>query len=180
MSIEVEGVFLHSNYTELISETFAKRYGVDLSKWIQPYGFFDHINESIISNGDLPAGTYVILGHVSYPGKTPLSYHKVFQFALCRSILDDLLLADPLSSYPDKPARLPLAPKYPMFRVGDLNSFIKGKKVVKQLIAKHLTVDYLVDKIQILEKDTIESNIYRLRLALQREIDKEKWLINSR
>lgn len=173
MSIKVEGIFLHKDYSNLITETFAKRFHVDLNHWIKPFGYYNQAEQSIICNRSLPDGVYVLLGSVSYPGKERMSCYTVYQFNICRSRGLDLSMYRPLNNYPNAPA-IPLSPVFPLFKVGNISDYKKAKTVYEGVIKNYLSIDSLIRIINNLDPNTLESKIYRLRLALQRQIDKEK------
>lgn len=176
MSIEVEGIFLSQDFTDYITEKFAKRFCVDTKQWIQPFAYYDEANDSLISNGYVPDGTYALIGSVSYPGIERWSSHTVFQFNLLKIRGEDIVFAKRMNLYPDLPPEIPLKPVFPIFRLGDHTQFREASKVFKDIGASHLTCQALTDKIVKLEDNSLESKIYRIRLAVQRRIEKEQYL----
>lgn len=169
----VEGIYLSLDYTHLITEKVAKTLFVDLNKWVAPYAYFDHGNKEIICNGHVPDGCYIILGKVSYPGKQRMSYHEVYQFQVAKNRGTDLYLYKPLNLYPELPKEVPLAPLFPLYRVGSISEYKEAVEVIKQLEARYFSIDQLKDTILNYPIDTVQGKVFRLRLALERYIRKE-------
>ena len=179
MSIEIEGIFLSLDLTDLISETFAKRMYIDLSKWVQPYCYFDERNQSLITNGDTPDGIYVLIGRMSYPGNILPSYFTIYQFNIVKIVGLNITLARPLNPYPNMPNELrDVAPVYPLFRVGETFEYRQAIALYNKIIKQHLTADALRNIIFQSDENSIESKIYRIRLAVQRQIEREqeRWI----
>lgn len=166
MSTIINGLFLRDDWTELITEKFSDKYSVNLTNWIIPYGYFNQYDGTITCNDFIPDGTYILLGKVSYPGKGRYSYHTVCQFNLCKSSGIDLIFLKPFHTYTDLPKEIPLAPKFPLFRVGDTKEYKKIYKLFLQVSNEYLTERELNSKLTKLDKNTIEYKIYALRLAL--------------
>jgi hypothetical protein len=173
MTYNVEGIFLRSDYSEYISESFVKKYNVDLTTWIQPYGFFDEFSGTILHNKDLPDGTYIILGKVSYPGKSRMSKYIIGQFNLCKILGETLEILNKFSPYPNVPEELKsnLHPKFPMFKIGDASIFKTLKKPFNYIGESNLTVEELMDRInKISSTESTIKKIYSLKLALLRDL----------
>lgn len=173
--IEVEGIFLREDYSELITESFAKRYFVDITHWITPFGYYDEFNQSIICSESFQDGTYITLGKMSYPGINKSSYYTISQFNMCKCRGIDIDLATPFNSYPDVPKELEnFRPKYPMFRVGSHTEFKKLIPTFKEIQSKHWVIDELVSKCNDLTLDKTIGRIWRLKLALVRSLNRER------
>jgi len=171
----IKGSFFRSDLTEYISEAFAKKYTVSLDSWIQPFAYYDEGLGVILCNSRLEDGLYVTLGKVIYPSSIARdSYHIVFQYNLARCRGMELRWADRFKPYPNLPKHIPLSPTFPMLKVGSLVDYREAKEIYYKIKGKPFTIDELKGIIDSAELNTVESRLYRLRLALQREIDKEK------
>lgn len=173
MSIEVEGLFLSLDHSTLITEKIAKKLFVNLDYWITPYGYYNQLTASIICNEYIPDGTYIILGKTSYPGEDRMSCHEVYQFMVAKNRGIDLILYKPLNKYPQLPTEIPLNPYFPMYRIGDLKDYRKSVKIFKEIEGKYLTLDQLTNILNQYPLNTVEGKLYRLRLALEKFINKE-------
>jgi len=177
-NITIDGIFVSTDLSYLITEQFAKTYHIDLDSWITPFGYFDEYNQSIISNTHIPDGIYILLGWVNYPGSSRMSSHTIYQFNVIQSRGLDLILHKPLNKYHNLPKNLPLSPKYPLFKVGDLPDYKEAKKAYSELHTQHLTLDNLKANIaNIADQSSVKSKIYNLRLALQRRISSEDGIL---
>lgn len=174
-NIHVDGIFLRRDLTEYITEEFASRYFIDTStsNWIVPFGFFDQANQSIVCNGALPDGLYVVFGTVEYPGLERLSLHKVAQFNLCSSEGLNLRFLLEFNKYPNLPESIPLRPKFPMIKIGEARAFKKAAKYLIEARKAHFTIENLQDKIRTLDAASIEYKIFALRLALERDLKRK-------
>ena len=171
---KVEGIFLRADYSEYISESFAKRYYIDLKNYIAPFGYFDQENGTLLNNGDLPDGTYVILGKMQYPSKYRMARHTIMQFNLCRVRGVDLDILRPFNPYPDVPDALKanLRPKFPMFKIEQAHAYKALIPAFLQIADSELTKDELKDKIFKLPENSVVRKLYSLRLALLRDMEK--------
>jgi len=166
--IKISGYILRKDYTELITEKFAKKYNVNVTDWIFPFGYYEQYDGSVDCNGYLPDGTYILIGKVSYPGAGRFSYHIVTQFNFLLSRGVDLSFAIPFNAYTDLPKEIPLAPKFPLFKVGDCEDFIKHRDKFTEIANTWLTKDEILSKLSKINIDSIEYKIYALKLALLR------------
>lgn len=166
--IKISGYILRNDYTELITEKFAKKYNVNVTDWIFPFGYYDQYDGSVDCNGYIPDGTYILIGKVSYPGNGRFSYHIVTQFNLLLSRGIDLSFAMPFNTYTDLPKEIPLAPKFPLFKVGDCLDFLKYKDKFIEIANTWLTKDEILSKLGKIDPSTIEYKVYALKLALLR------------
>ena len=182
MSIEVEGIFLSLDYSDIITESFAKRFNVDLKQWIHPFCYFDEKNQSLISNKEVPDGTYILLGRISYPGEAKYTYHTTLQFNIVKIQGFNLIFARPLNGYLNMPKALlnSITPNFPLFKIGETSEYKKATGLYTKISKQHLTADSLKDIILKQEPNSIESKFYRIRLAIQRQIEREqeKWLLS--
>lgn len=175
MSITIEGIYLRSDFSEFITEKFAARYGVNLREgWIQPFGYYNQAFGSVICNDPIPDGTYLLVGKVEYPGSNPMTRHVVMQFNLVKSLGSDLKFAKQFNPYIDKPTAIPLTPSFPMFKVGGHVEYNKVKSDFLTIDKEQLTTDEIKDRISKLASDSILAKIYSLKLALLREMYREK------
>jgi hypothetical protein len=172
--IKVEGIFLRDDYSEIITESFAKRYYVDISRWITPFGYYDEFNQSIICDNSFQDGTYILLGKMSYPGNNKMSYYTILQFNMIKSRGLSLDIATEFNVYPDVPKILPFSPKYPLFRVGSHTEFKNLLSEFKEIQSKHWTMDEVLSKLNNLTIDTTIGKIWGLKLALLRDLNRGK------
>jgi hypothetical protein len=176
MSKKIVGTYLHQDLTEIITETFARRYLVDLTQWVSAPAYYDEMQQLLLCNDrGVPDGTYIALGKVHYPcSLTRMNFYHTYQFNLakCRGL--ELRWACQFRPYPNVPERIPLAPVFPMFRIGTCAEYLQAKDLYFTIMQQSLTKDYIKDIINQESGLTLKSKMYRLRLALQREIDKEK------
>jgi len=169
---KISYMYIRKDLEEIITEKFAKHYFVDLSKWIAPFGYYDEYSGSIRCREGFPDGTYAALGRVKYPGKRRFSYYTIYQFNVCRSRGIELRWANRFNPYPNVPNAINLQPAFPLIKVGELTDYISAKKAY-QAVRVPLTIDEIKSKIK-LSEDAVQAKVFKLRLALQREIDKEK------
>lgn len=175
MAYDIEGIFLRKDFSEYITESFAKKYNVNLTTWIQPFGFFDEFTGNILHNGNLPDGIYVILGKVSYPGEARLSKYCIGQFNLCKIFGDTVEILNKFNPYPNVPEAIKpnFKPKFPMFRLGDAKGFKILSKSFNYIASSNLTSDALMYKIsKISNTESTIKKIYSLKLALLRDLEK--------
>jgi hypothetical protein len=166
--IKINGYILRNDYSELITEKFAKKYNVDITDWIFPFGYYNQYDGSVDCNGFIPDGTYVLIGKVSYPGKSRFSYHIITQFNFIQSAGVTLSFSSPFNGYPELPDTIPLAPKFPIFKVGTCLDFIQFKDRFIEISNTWLTKDEIQSKLYKLDNSTIEYKVYALKLALLR------------
>ena len=168
MSITIDGHLLRNDFTEVITEKFAKKYCINLDNWILPFGYYDQCSEDIIYNNIIPDGSYILLGKVEYPGTKKLTYHTVCQFSGLKISGIDLTFVTPFNPYLDVPKVLKLKPKFPLFKVGSTRDFKKLKKIILNDTDNYPNELVLYDKTCKLSKNTIEYKVYALKLALLR------------
>lgn len=176
MNINVEGVFLRKDLTELVTESFAKKYSMDLRDWIYPFAFFNQYDGSLIYNNYIPDGCYILLGKVEYPGIDRSSYHLVYQFNACLLSGVDIKFVKQFTPYHNLPSVISLAPKFPLFKICDQKNYKQFKKIFNKVESTWLTKDEIKGIISKLDKNTIEYKVYALKLALLRFVFKEKEL----
>ena len=173
--IQAEGIFLRADLQEFITETFAKRYDVNLENWIEPYAYWDQFNQSILSTREsVPDGTYVLFGKVIYPGDERMSYYHIYQFNVLKLRGADVQIASGFNDYPNPPARVPIRPIFPIFKVDQCRSYEAAKRALKSRLSKPMHVRELENLIKESNTNSLENKLYRLRLALQVDIDKYK------
>lgn len=166
--IKINGYILRNDYSELITEKFAKKYNINTTEWIFPFGYYDQYDGSVDCNGYIPDGTYILIGKVSYPGNGRFSYHIVTQFNFLRSRGIDLDFIAPFNPYLDLPKEIPLAPKFPLFKIGNCEDFILYKDRFLEIANTWLTKDEILNKLNKIDKTSVEYKIYALKLALLR------------
>lgn len=176
MSINIEGIFLRPDFTEVITESFAKKYSIDLIDWIYPFAYFNQYDGSLIYNELIPDGCYILLGKVEYPGKDRYSYHIVYQFNACLISGIDVKFVKLFTPYPDLPPSIPLSPNFPLFRVCEQKHYKKFRLLFKKIEKEWLTRDEIKGILSKLDKNTIEYKAYALKLALLRYVFKDKEL----
>jgi hypothetical protein len=170
-----DGILLRADLQEYITESFAKRYNVNLENWIEPYAYWDQMNSSVLSTRDyVPDGTYVVFGKVVYPGKERMSYHHIFQFNIIKLSGANARIAAQFNDYPNMPANLPLEPIFPMFKVDQRQAYPSAKKIFESKLQKPMHVRQLENLIDGSKVNSLENKLYRLRYAVQLEIDKYK------
>lgn len=168
-------MFLRADLQEYITETFAKRYDVNLDNWIEPYAYWDQFNQSVLSTREvIPDGTYVLFGQVTYPGKERMSYYHIFQFNLLKLRGADVTIASGFNDYPNPPERVPIRPIFPLFKVDQCRSYEAAKKTFLTKLSKPMHVRELENLIKESKTNSLDNKLFRLRLALQLEIDKYK------
>lgn len=174
MSYHVEGIFLRPDYSEYITESFAKKYHVDLKNWISPYGYFKESEGTILNNGGFPDGTYIILGKVKYPSKYRMASHTIMQFNLARVRGADIDILRPFNPYPDVPEILKanLFTAFPMFKIEQAHSYKAVIPAFLEIADSELTIDELKDKIFKLPESSVVRRLYSLRLAVLRDMEK--------
>jgi len=173
--IKTEGIFLRRDLSEFITETFAKRYNVNLENWIEPYAYWDEKSEATLTTREnVPDGTYVLFGKVTYPGVDRMSQHHIFQFNVLKVRGADVQIAAPFNSYPNISPRVPLQPIFPMFKIDQSRAYVAAKKIFHSKLNKPLHYKELESLIKSSKTNSIENKLYRLRLAVQLEIDKQK------
>jgi len=174
MSYKVDGIFLRPDYSEYITESFAKTYYIDLKNWISPYGFYNEFKGTILNNGGFPDGTYIILGKMQYPSKFRMSRHIIMQFNLCKVSGVDVHIYRPFNPYPDVPDALKanLNPLYPMFKIDKAQAYKSIIPSFLEIADAELTMDELKDKIFKLPESSVVRRLYSLRLALLRDMEK--------
>lgn len=174
MEVRIDGILLRKDLKEYITESFAERYNVNLENWIEPYAYWNEKTQTVLSNGVIPDGTYVLFGKVSYPGKERMSRHSIFQFNLVKLMGVDVTFAAPFREYPNVPPRIPLQPVFPLFKIDQPRSYKKAAKIFNEALNKPLTIFELERMIKESKENSLENKMYRLRYAVQLEIDKEK------
>lgn len=174
-------LLLRADLEEIINEDFAIRYSINVENWIFPELYYSQKDKKLIYNKIPDNGLYCLLGKVNYPGDLRFSSHCVFQYNLVRIRGLECLWADKFRGYPGVPEVLKdyLTPYFPLFKVGDIKPYKKYFKMYYEDLNRPKTVDDLKSYIYKLQtddfKDLTKIRIYKLRLALQRLIDKEKW-----
>lgn len=174
MATYINDIYLRKDYTEVITEQFAKRYDINLLKWIRPFGYYDQVNKSIISNNGIPDGTYIILGCITYPAYSGTCLYTIGQFNLAKSRGIDLTWATAFNNYPELPNNSEIKPLFPLFRVAKHTKYKEALSYFIEIQNKEWTVDELKNKILETDKTILENTMYRLRLAFQRNLIKEK------
>ena len=174
MTIKVEGIFLRKDLKEFITETFAKRYHVNLENWIEPFAYWNQFTNSTVSNGAVPDGTYVLFGKVTYPGNQRMSRHHVFQFNVVKVAGDTVTFAGNFNEYIGLPKMVPLRPMFPMFKIDQPRAYSKAKAIFLNRLQKPLTYQELRYMIKKAKPNSLEDKLFRIRMALQIEIDREK------
>lgn len=174
--LKTEGTYLRRDLKEYINESFAKRYNVNLENWVSPYAYWDQFSQQTLSIGEeaVPDGTYVLFGKVSYPGTERMSHHHIFQFNLAKLRGADIQLAAPFNIYPNVPPTVPLRPVFPMFKVDQVRAYKAARKVFYAKLCQPLSTHELERLIIDSNVNSIENKLYRIRLAVQLDIDKEK------
>ena len=174
MSITVEGIFLKDDFSEFITETFAQQYNVDLRHWIVPFAYYDPKNASLIHNGIVPEGIYILFGKVKYPGKQRFTRQIIHQFNLLNIKGLYVNVAFPFNKYVNVPQELNLEPIFPIFKLDEVNKFNEAISIFREINIDNLTTIWLQDKLDRLEINSLKYKIYKLRLALQLDIDRGK------
>lgn len=174
-------LLLRADLEEIINEDFAMRYSVNVSNWIFPELYYHEREQKLIYNQIPDNGLYCLVGKVSYPGAERMSTHCVFQFNLVRIRGLECLWADRFKGYPGVPEVLKgrLTPYFPLFKVGPIKPYKKYFEMYYNDLNRPKTVDELKAQITTMQaaedRDLTQIRIYKIRIALQRLIDKEKW-----
>jgi len=171
---KIEGIYLRKDLKEYITESFVKRYSINLNNWIEPFAYWDQYNQSVLSNGSVPDGTYVLLGNVKYPSVNKLSFHNIYQFNVVRLLGSDVTFSGNFNEYVGLSKSVPLRPVFPLFKLDQARSFNKARNVFIRELNKPLTHLELNAKIEQAKPGSITDKLYRLRLALETDILKEK------
>ena len=174
LRMKSESIYLRKDLKEYVTETFVKKYNMNLENWIEPFGYWNQYEESTLSNGPVPDGTYVLFGKVEYPGSKRMSLHKVFQFNIVRVMGEDVTFAGNFNKYVGLPSGIPLRPIFPLFKIDQPRAFNRARNVFLKRINKPLTYQELRYMIKKESPNSLEDKIFRVRLALQTEIDREK------
>lgn len=173
-------LLLRSDLEEVITESFAEKYSVNVANWIFPELYYNTRNSKLIFNTMPDNGLYCLIGKVNYPGERRMSTHVVFQYNLVRIRGLECLWVDNFNKYPGVPEKLKdsLNPYFPLFKVGPLQGYKKYFDVYYSDLKFPKIVDELKSTINSLQQqvnpDLTLIRLYKLRLALQRLIDKEK------
>jgi hypothetical protein len=171
---KVEGIYLRKDLKEFITESFVKRYNVNLENWVEPFAYWDQYNQSTLSNGPVPDGTYVLFGKVEYPSVNSMSFFHIYQFNIVRIMGEDVTFAGNFNEYAGLPEAVKLAPVFPLFKVDQPRAFNKARNIFLKKLNKPLSHLELKDIIKKYKPGSLEDKIFRIRLALQTEIDREK------
>jgi len=164
--VEENFIYFRPDLTEYITDDFVKKYNIDIDgKWLTPDGYYSE-KEGVVDRV-LADGTYILIGHVSY--NRGASCHKIGQFLGIKSTGINWILSHQLDYYPNSKGTK-LDPVFALVRVGAPKDFAKVGLVIDQLKKNGCTERELEKKILQLNPSTIESKVYRLRLALQRQL----------
>lgn len=168
----IEGIFLKIDFTEFITESFVKRYNVNLSNWISPFGYLEQNTCALVYNTPIPKGTYVLFGKVTYPGKQSLSSHTIYQLNLVKVKRSHIELLNFFKQYVDLPDSIPLNPYFPLFRLGEIKDYKDISKLLKKIEKENFPISQLQCIINKLDPDTVESKLYKLYLAIKLDMQK--------
>jgi len=167
MSYTVEGLFLKQDFTEIIPESFVKKYLIPIdSGWITPFGYLDQYNHSILCNSPIPDGTYGIVGKVEYPSQQGYHQHTVIQYNLCKVRGADVVLAKPFFGYPGLPPAIKMNPKFPMYRVSSHTDYHEIKRLFHIVDNEGLTIHNLTSKMFNSEYMSTEYKLYGLKISI--------------
>ena len=172
--MKIEGIYLRKDLKEYITESFVERYSINLDNWIAPFAYWSQFTESTLSNGHVLDGTYVLFGSVSYPGVEKLSYHRIFQYNIVRIMGADVTFAADFNAYIGLPDCVPLRPVFPLFKVDQPRAFNKARNIYFRRMNRPLTHSELKYMIEKVNNNSLEDKLFRIRLALQTEVDREK------
>ncbi len=159
----LEGIYLKQDFTEFITESFVKKYNINLSKWIAPFAYLEQYTQILYHNKKLPEGTYALIGSVEYPGKQRFTKHKIYQFNILKIKLDYIEIGNKFNNYIDLP--ITINPSFPLFRLDDAKKYKDILNLFNTIIKEDLTILQLKDKINKLDL-SMESKLYRLQLAI--------------
>jgi len=159
-------VYFRPDLTEYITQEFVEKYNVQTEgRWIPSHGYYSEKEE--VTDRVIGDGAYILVGHVDY--NNAACYHKIGQFVGIKSTGINWVFSHPLDYYPNSKG-LNLDPIFALIKVGAPQDFGKVGLAIDNLRKMGCTAKELERKILQLNPDTVESKIYRLRLALQRQL----------
>lgn len=165
-----KSLFFRPDLTEYLTEDFVKYYDVDTTCWLNPKAYYIEKENSIGSDSGVPDGSYILIGHIEYTSICGKSRHKIGQFAGLKVEGLNLIFSSKLHYYPNCKG-LDIDPIYALFLVGKNTEFNKLKSLVEDLNKSPVSLDYIKYKIsQCKDFNSLESKVYRLRMALQKQI----------
>ena len=159
------GLYFRPDFTEYITQSFVNRYKVDTRFWIPAHAYYSQKNET--ADRVIPDGSYVLVGHVEY--NNGACYHKIGQFIGIQSAGINWLFSHKFDYYPNSKG-VELDPVFALMRVGEVREFKKVGVIIEDLRRRHFSEREIAKEILQYHPDTIESKVYRLRLALQRQM----------
>lgn len=160
-------VYFRPDLTEFISQDFAEKYNVKLDNWLVPDGYYSE--KEGVADRIIPDGSYVVLGRVSYSNSS--SSHKIGQFVGLKCTGINWQFSHQFDYYPNS-GGLDLDPVFAVVRVGKVREFPKVGLTIEKIKESLITERELAKFALQYNPNTVEARVYRLRLALQRELTK--------
>lgn len=161
-------VWVRSDYTEIVTNDFVKYYNIKTKgHWIDPGLYYNERLDKV--NTRAPDGTYILVGASEYYSSDLSNCYKIGQFSAIRLQGFSFVGSHKLKEYPNS-SGVELEPIYPLIHVGKPDDFKKASLIVELLRRKPLTQGELRAKIVQLDPFSVDGKIYRLRLALSKQI----------
>lgn len=162
-------IYFRPDLTEYITQDFVDRFSVNTDAWLFPDGYFLQNEGTVGSDKGLPDGAYIMIGHVEYTTSDGLKKHKIGQFVGVKLAGINFVGTHELDYYPNSKGVI-LDPMFALVRVGETWEFKKVGVLTEDFRRRPITEKELDKHILRYDPNTIESKIYRLRLALQRQM----------
>jgi len=162
-------IYFRPDLTEYITQEFVEKYSVSTEAWLKPQGYYLQNKETVGSDRGIPDGAYVMLGHIDYTSCAGTHKHKIGQFTGVKVEGINFVISHSFNYYPNS-KDLDLNPMFAMVRVGVTSEFKKVGIIVEDLKTKPVTEMYLLQQVLHFPPNSVESKVYRLRLALQRQM----------
>jgi len=167
--MENELLYFRPDLTEYITQSFVEKYNVNTDTWLSPIGYYVQNTDEFVSNGGIPDGTYIMIGHVDYMSANKMNWHRIGQFVGVKLEGINFVGTHPLTYYPNS-KDVDLNPMFALIRVGDTSDFKKAGVIIEDLNSRPVSDWELQKRALDYEFNSVESRTYRLRLALQRHI----------
>lgn len=158
-------IYFRQDLTEYITQKFATSYNVNLDYWLRPEGYYSQKTE--VADRMIPDGTYVMMGVVEYSDK--LSYHRIGQFVGLKCTGIHWEFSHKFNPYPGSGVQ-DLDPILALVKVGKPRDFKKVGLIIEEEKKKTVTERELARMVSQYNPNSVESRVYRLLLALQRQI----------
>jgi len=162
-------IYFRPDFTEYITQEFVDKYSVNTDTWVAPRGYYLQNTDGFVSNGGIPDGTYIMIGHVDYASVNKMHHHRIGQFVGVKLEGINFVGTNELAYYPNS-KDVELNPMFALVRVGNTNEFKKVGVIIEDLNRRPISDWELQKRALDYEFNSVESRTYRLRLALRRQM----------